>query len=343
MKKLLFILLCIPVLAQAQSYTSRYFHYDQYYDAPAPFCIEASTVDGADNEAIVFSGGGSCSSVQRGALVAAHGNEHANAGQLNIYAGDDNGFTGGAGSINFNTRSIQRWQIPRGASAAADDLVFGDSGTASSIATIRGARADGSDDGILILTGGGASGVTRGATATLYGDDNSGSMYLYSSSRPGAEVRVAAASTNGQVAFWGNGQQKWYVSAASGDLVQDATNGGAVVFNRAFPGIQYVGSARGVPSPAGTTQSDATAMTAAQWQIVVGANNVAGIKFPATSGNFATGSYVVIQNISNAVLKLYADAAGTVINNVAGTTAYLIAAQKTVTCMLNTSTDWWCA
>ena len=240
MKKLFLLLLLIPTLLQAQDFKHRYFHYNQYFDAPTPFMITANTIDGADDHAICLASGGTCTSSTRGALLFLTGNEAAGyLGEISLAAGG----TAGSG-INFltgvgvNTNS-QKWRMGPGATTSSD-LVFGTSALASSVATIRGARGVDADDGILKLAGGDACDPLEGACITIRGNDvgsanNDGSINII----PGGGTYgwVNLYSTNGA----GASLLRWLVNTA-GDFSQNTTNGGNIVMAKANTGL-IVGAA----------------------------------------------------------------------------------------------------
>lgn len=159
------LLSLVATSALAQPYTSRYFHYDQYYDAPAPFKILATTVDGADNNVMCLAGGGSTADTRGGGICIA-GNEASSTGKITVQSGNVSG-----SDIEFYPRGFLSWQM-QSTSGTDHDLVFGYAAKNSSVASIRGEKADGADDGELLITAGGAAGATRGAYLGLYGNEN---------------------------------------------------------------------------------------------------------------------------------------------------------------------------
>lgn len=108
----------------------------------------------------------------------------------------------------------------------------------------------------------------------------------------------------------------------TGILGNDATNGSDLQFNKAFSGVQ---EALSTVASAGSTQTDAAALTNTL-NNVTGADGAKGVKLTALSG-FSNGRVIVIYNASASALKLYSNAAGELINGVAGTTAFSIAAR----------------
>lgn len=221
MKKLLVFILALfgANVALAQPYTSRYFHYDQFFDAPAPFKILATTVDGADSEAFQFCSGGACSDT-RGAYISAYGNEHASHGRLLFAAGND----AGSGDILFETGGLQHLQIPLSITTAAS-LAFGTSADSSPSFLIRSNKADAADDGTLQVTAGGAWGTTRGAGIQLLGDDYGGA------GAGGGITYEAGTGTTAYHSFLTAGLERWQMDA-SGNLTQNVTNGADIILRK---------------------------------------------------------------------------------------------------------------
>lgn len=338
--------LCIIVAttAYAQEYTSRHFHYDTYFDAPVPFSIKATTVDGADTNSWRFCAGGDCAA-SRGAFVQGWGNDFGGAA-----AGGGVAVETGIAALNYfsiNQAGVNKFALL--ATLDADDVtvLLGSAATTAPVYSFLGRTADGDDDGRMIFAPGGAASTTRSAIVTIWGNESgqTGDLELYGGNPGGggvATVDIIAPDSDGSIRLGAGAVAVSWAVEADGDIAGDATNHGNLVFTKAGKGLNYAGSSYANANAVGSTQADAAEMTAAQWQLVLGANGTTGVKFPATSGYTARG-VVFIQNISASALKLYADAAGTYINNVAGTTAYSIAAGKTSTCIILDSTHWWCA
>lgn len=169
MKKLLLVLALLGVVsqAQAQEYTSRYFHYDVYFDAPAPFSIKANTIDGADTNAMLLSGGGAAGTT-RGAYIGIYGNEYSGTGGLLLGSGDAIG-----ADIKLATGGIEHFSIPLSITSTAT-LTYGLSTDVSPGLVVRSKKADAADDSYVQITAGGAWGTTRGAGVQFLGDDYGG-------------------------------------------------------------------------------------------------------------------------------------------------------------------------
>lgn len=121
---------------------------------------------------------------------------------------------------------------------SGQDLIFGSSTIAATIFNIRGARADGSDDGSLRLSGGGATDYTRGATIHLNGNEHaldSGCVEIM----PGATGDILLYDSSGNVA--------WNIDT---DITGDPVNGGHVIFGPSGTGIQSNGGATWSPNGA---------------------------------------------------------------------------------------------
>lgn len=303
MKKLFLALLLLPALLQAQDFSHRYFHYNQYYDAAVPFTITANTADGADTNAISISGGGTCD-ITRGACVTAYGNEHGYLGQLWLAAAN----AGASSQINFYTRGSQIWTMPGAATATASDLVFGLSSVASSVATIKGARADGSDDGILNLCAGGATGAARGGFIELDGNE------IGSSQDGRVAINAGDDAVAGYIAFnTGNGFRQWTVPYQAANTANDLVFGASTVANS----IATIHGARADASDDGQISicsGGACANTRGAYMTLYGAEHATGggnvlfdlgtngYKYEFGGGAAATAYYFLQGNNTNLVL-----------------------------------------
>jgi len=123
--------------------------------------ISLDTTDGSDNGILQIGGGGAVGET-RGAYVNLYGNENAVVGgRFQFLAGNV-----ATGTIDFLTgATVLRMSILN-----AQQIQFG--GASSGAFVLSRGTADGTDDGILILAGGGAAGDTRGAYVNLFGNDN---------------------------------------------------------------------------------------------------------------------------------------------------------------------------
>jgi hypothetical protein len=128
--------------------------------------IRSNKIDGADDASLALTPGGAVS-YTRGAYILLSGNEFTIPGVLHL--------GGGSGGIFMYTGGLQHLNIPYSATQAVD-LAYGTAFDASPVFTIRSSRSDGSDDGILNLTGGGSSTLAgnRGAYIQLEGQDVGG-------------------------------------------------------------------------------------------------------------------------------------------------------------------------
>lgn len=229
MKKLLALLMLLPVLAFGQDITNRWFTYSPIYYLPGlpdPFTIEAMTDDTADTSGMCIGGGGDIPAT-RGGSVCAYGNENAQHGNLLISAGSDVG----GGAIKFSTGALVHLTIPDSITAAAN-LVFGLSTDSTPGLTIRSAKADGADDAVLDLTAGGAWGTTRGAGIEMLGDDYGGAA------AGGGITYEAGTGTTATHKFNTAGTLKWSIDA-SGNFVSDITNGGNIQLTKPSSNIIF--------------------------------------------------------------------------------------------------------
>jgi hypothetical protein len=89
---------------------------------------------------------------------------------------------------------------------------------------------------------------------------------------------------------------------------------------------------------AGTTQSNAAAIAGTGFTTVTGADGTVGVKLPVP----VAGDVIILKNAdaAAAALKVYADAVGTTINGVAGTTAFSVATDCPVTFIAVSASAW---
>lgn len=89
--------------------------------------------------------------------------------------------------------------------------------------TIFANTSGGADNKNITIGGGGANSQTRGAIIELNGNEHG--------STPGKLRLFTGAVAGASIDFWANGSLRWSIND-SGSLVQDATNGADIVFNR---------------------------------------------------------------------------------------------------------------
>lgn len=192
MRKINFALILLSlfaVVANAQEYTSRYFHYNQYFDAPAPFTITSTTTDGADSNAMLLAGGGAAGTT-RGSYIGLYGNENASTGQLLLGSGNLSG-----ADIIFATGGIQHFSIPLSITPLAA-LTYGLSSDSSPGFLVRSQKLDGSDDAYIQLTAGGSYSGDRGASIQLLGNDYGGAA------AGGTATISGGGGATGYIDFW---------------------------------------------------------------------------------------------------------------------------------------------
>ena len=129
-------------------------------------------------------------------------------------------------------------------------------------------------------------------------------------------------------------------AAISGGTITDATISGGTIASPTITsgsvGVTSLNLNVAKPAAAGTTVSNATALTASfNW--VTGANATVGVVLPAPTA----GRVIAIKNddAANAVLNVYAPGSAK-INSVAGSTAYAMAAKTACFFVAYDTTDW---
>lgn len=186
----------------------------------------------------------------------------------------------------------------------ANNLTF-----TSALFAINANTADASDTSGLILTGGGATGTTRGANILVYGNEAvSAGGYVQIEAGNVANSKIynylsAASST------WGilnNSAALMWSMDTTGALTQDATNGGNIVFAKAAGGI--VNKVSAAVAAAGTTLGTATVLTSTE-NVVSSGTALQGVALNTAS---AVGQTVnVTSTVSGNTVNLYPEAAGT--------------------------------
>lgn len=333
MKKLLLaLLLLIPALLPAQQFTHRYFHYDQIYTDPDNnFKIMASTIDGADNKAI-FIGGGGFEDRTRGAWYAAYGNESSGTGSFTLFGGN----VLGGDLIMYTGNNARRLTIPYLADADDVDLVLGSASTTAPIFTIRGQTADGDDDGVLVICSTGACGTARGPYLKLEGNEaaSGGDVTLECGSSANSALTLSAPTGSSGILYYLGGNLRWTYEL-DGDLAQDATNGGNIVFQKDKTGV--IDSTEGTAAT-GSVLADAT-LIAANVTFVTDADATKGVKLPVAP---IGGQRFVIYNTANAVLKVWPGEATDNINANADGVNVAVAAYATLYCHASSADVVWC-
>jgi len=120
-----------------------------------------------------------------------------------------------------------------------------------------------------------------------------------------------------------------------GDLLQNATNGGNLVFTKDLTGIV---DSTDSPAAAGSALADATVLTA-NVTFVTAADATKGVKFPAAP---VGGVRFVIYNTANAVLKVWPGEATDNINANADGANVAVAAYGSLYCHASSADQWWC-
>ena len=136
-----------------------------------------------------------------------------------------------------------------------------------------------------------------------------------------------------------DGTHFWYLgSTASGNILNDATNGGNIIFQKGQTGVR---SDIGTLAGAGSTQADAAAIVHTVTR-VTGANGTVGVNLPALA-TIGVGARVTVINsdVTNA-LKVYGNAAGETIDGQSGTTAISVAAKLFLDCFAYDASNWYC-
>lgn len=379
MKKLLALALLLASTAQAQDFRHRYFHYDQVFDATAPFTIAANTSDGADTNRICIQGGGNngCVSGVRGAFL--------------YMGGEQDGTLGGSWRLSTGTAGTDK-----SGNLYGDTFTFNSAAGANRWTFTADLTQNATNGGNIVMTKA-ASGYVNGLSAvhadwgtmapvsifnvnpykSLYGGNNATGVDLWmmkSRATDGsADTGVNSGDEIGTIKFFGSDGAAFrqaatvaaYVDATAGssdmpgrlvfsttpdgsatpaerfriesdgDLVQEATNGGNLIFQKDGTGV--IDSTEPT-NAAGSTITDATVI-AANVTFVASVGAGEGVKFIA---NPIGGQSFKIYNTENAVLRVYPGEAGDQINALGAGNPVGLAAYASLDCHASSASQIWC-
>lgn len=210
--------------------------------------IRYNTSDGSDIHVLTVCGGGGFAS-SRGASIAYYGNEGDLPGALILNSGDVAAAAIGlnapnaTGYVSIAMVNLERWRFNASGQFAQDatnggDIVF-------SLAT-AGVVRHVANSGKLQVSGGSAPNVASGAFLSLGGATNAtpGEVSLLTADVAGALLRLRAYNATGALTFEVATAEKWRINA-SGQFLQDATNGSDIVFTKATTAIQLQSGANG--------------------------------------------------------------------------------------------------
>lgn len=196
--------------------------------------------------------------------------------------------------------------------------------------------SDGSDNKSVNIGGGGAIASSRGAYLRLLGNEfSTGEGYCELSAgnttSGNSIIALKAPGSNGQVAIATVGLDRWSFQN-DGDLANDGTNGGNIVFSKAGTGV--VSNITNV-STAGSSQSDATQLS---YQInnITTASNFQGVKLPST---IVPGAEYKILNHTAATVYVYPSTGHNFKGSSANASATL-GVQQAMTVIGSTSSEW---
>lgn len=142
--------------------------------------------------------------------------------------------TSDANSIDIKTNALTRWNIDTSGNLTQDATNGGNLIFTKSAFTIRANTSDAADNKSIFISAGGGVGNNRGAAIQLYGNEvvgsDAGDCVIFSGSVAGSMVLIDASNSTGFIRFDVNANERWRMNA-SGQLVQNATNGGDIVMS----------------------------------------------------------------------------------------------------------------
>lgn len=236
--------------------------------------IRGARNDGSDDGKLELCGGGAASAT-RGSHIILYGNEQSS-GHMYLNTGQNGSLYFYTGDTDSNTIR-QRWYIPANNNTSVAELVFGYETYTTMSATIRGCRADGSDDGTLQLTAGGAVAASRGAYEILYGNESGGhgNFVLGTGDKADASGYIRLNNSLGLFYIQAGTNTLWSFEY-DGDLQQNASYGGNLVFNKSGKGVC---DKLATLAATGSGLADA-AQIVSRITIVSGADDTKGVKLP---------------------------------------------------------------
>lgn len=196
--------------------------------------------------------------------------------------------------------------------------------------------SDGSDSAGIGIWGGGSNSATRGAGSEFYGNEssfNAGGATIRTGNISNAVLALVNSSSNGSISANTNSADRWFFES-DGDLSNDATNGGNLVFAKTGTGVIH--NVNNAVSTAGSDQAGATALTATI-NLITTASGTQGVRLPSP----VAGQTIIVANNSGvSTARIYPHSGG----NIDGGTSnvhILISTATTFTFVAMSSTMWW--
>lgn len=207
--------------------------------------------------------------------------------------------------------------------------------------TVISDDANGADTATVTICAGGGTTSGRGACLSLVGNEgatNPGDAYLESGDASTADVFVRVNSSNGLIRFATNAVEIWNMNA-SGVLIQNATNGGDIQFQKAGTGIKYPAAAVITPSTSYPTPNAGDTLTQRLSIIAAGAPTATFVELPLATISVGE-SYSVLNGSSNPVAIV--PISGNSSNALAAGTPFSCATTLRCDCVAVSSTLWAC-
>jgi hypothetical protein len=177
-----------------------------------------------------------------------------------------------------------------------------------------------------------------GANLLLYGASSggsSGTAYLFGGNQTTGNILLQITNASAETRFLNSSSGTMWSINNSGNLVQDATNGGDIVFARANTGVRNT-VVTGIGA-AGSASADATVLTSAFTNITSG-TATQGVRLQG----FPVGMVVAVRNQSATTFLVYPPTGGNILGY--GTDAAAsIAVNATIWCFVNTATQLACS
>ncbi len=219
-----------------------------------------------------------------------------------------------AGSLVFKASGdAQRVLTFSGSSDTALSLTFGDA-TANQVLSIGSLTANGTDNATVHISAA-TNSAARSPFISIFGNQvaSDGGKLLISAGSEGADGRlIILTPTSNPMQFYTNNALRWAINGSTGDLGQDATNGGSITMTKASTSIALPTGA--TLTAAGSSISDALQLTAV-YNCVTTAAASTGVKLWAAT----VGTTLVVKNQGlNTIVVYPPDASGVIDDGSAG-------------------------
>lgn len=227
----------------------------------------------ANSKYLILAGGTSASSAN-GASVYVGGLTSALPGQILMQGGQVatgniiSRLTDNSAQIQLqNSSAANMWTIDNAGVLAQNGTNGSDIVINKTASLLRAGTTDGADNIAILLNGGGGAGTVRGSQITLWGNEGAGAgvLGLTAGAAGAAYITLDAPDAAGYIRVRTGASllERWRFNA-SGQLVQDATNGGNIQFNKTGSAVNW-NAITGYITTSGTNPIEFQTNSLARW------------------------------------------------------------------------------